>query len=124
MGAVSLQPDFRIYRWKASFAAARRVSRLVFLGLWRADLAITLAVVALLTVSAVGVVYSVHLNRDLFSQLNHLETQRDAYQRTWSQLLLEQSALSAHTRIEQRAVNKLNMKVPGKNDIEVVQAPN
>jgi len=124
MGAVSIQPEIRARRWKEGVASAWRVSQLVFRGLWRGDLVITLALVALLLVSAIGVIYTVHLNRDLFSQLNHLQDQRDAYQRTWSQLLLEQSALSAHTRVEQKAVNDLNMKVPGRDDIRIVQASN
>jgi cell division protein FtsL len=83
-----------------------------------------LALVTLLLASSIGVIYTVHLNRDLFSTLNRLQDQRDAYQRTWSQLLLEQSALSAHTRVEQAAVNKLDMKVPGRDDIRIVQASN
>ncbi len=124
MGAVSVQPDIRPRSWKEGLASALRVSKLVFRGLWRGDLAITLALVALLLASSIGVIYTVHLNRDLFSTLNHLQDQRDAYQRTWSQLLLEQSALSAHTRVEQTAVNKLDMKVPGRDDIRIVQASN
>lgn len=123
MGAVSVQPETKGLRWRDSLASAWRISGQVFRGLWRADHLITLVLVVVLMASAIGVVYTVHLNRGLFSQLNHLQSQRDADQRTWSQLLLEQSALSAHNRVEQRAVNELDMKVPGKNDIQVVQAP-
>ncbi|WP_097460959.1 cell division protein FtsL [Mangrovitalea sediminis] len=120
MGAVSVETGSRSLRWRDSLASAWRLSRLIFRGLWRRDLLITLVLVGLLITSAVGVIYAVHLNRQLFSSLNHLQVQRDAYQRTWSQLLLEESALSAHSRVEQHAVADLNMKVPGRDDITLV----
>lgn len=120
MGAVSVETGAGSIRWRDGLASALRVSRLIMRGLWRRDLLITLVLVAALLASAIGVIYAVHLNRQLFSSLNRLQVQRDAYQRTWSQLLLEESALSAHSRVEQHAVTDLNMKVPGRDDITLV----
>jgi cell division protein FtsL len=81
---------------------------------------VTLALVAVLTLSAIGVVVSAHENRELFNTLSGLQQQRDAYQREWSQLLLEQSALSAHGRVEHLAAERFNMVVPGRQDIVLV----
>ena len=38
----------------------------------------------------------------------------------WSQLLLEQSALSAHGRVEKLAAERFSMVVPGRQDIVLV----
>ena len=76
--------------------------------------------VMLLIVSSLGVVVSAHENRELFNSLSQLQEQRDNYQREWSQLLLEQSALSAHGRVEQLASERFGMVVPGKQDIVLV----
>ena len=74
-----------------------------------------------LIASAVGVIYASHLNRQLFTELAILQSQRDAYEMEWTQLLLEQSAWSAHGRIEHVAITKLEMKVPEASDIVVVK---
>ena len=82
---------------------------------------ITLLMCMVLLVSALGVVYSAHINRQLFSELTQLQSGRDAYETEWSQLLLEQSAWSAHGRIEQVAMSKLGMKVPSAQDIVIIK---
>jgi len=107
-------------RVRKQVSVTLQVSRQVFAGLCQKNVMITLALVALLVASAVGVVATTHLNRDLFNTLSGLHAERDDYQREWSQLLLEQSALSAHSRIERRASDELNMIVPGEQHIVLV----
>ena len=63
------------------------------LSLWRKELAgfvsgllkmpvfITLFLLAIATISAVGAVYSVHMNRQLFSELQTLQAQQDTEER-------------------------------------------
>jgi cell division protein FtsL len=91
------------------FAATRQGKVLVSLGL-----------VAVLLASSIGVVVSAHENRELFNTLSQLQSERDRYQSEWSQLLLEQSALSAHGRVEKLAAERFSMVVPGRQDIVLV----
>ena len=121
MGAVSVDNTPKAFRWRQTFASAVRVSRRIFSELWQPRVLITLALVVCLVGSAVAVAYSAHLNRMLYSTLSDLQSERDAYQRQWTQLLLEQSALSAHGHIEKQAVSRLSMQVPERDDIVVIR---
>lgn len=126
MGAVTIErpakatAKLNTQTMRAGFSTAYRLSRRIFVALGQKNVAITLGLVGVLIVSALGVVVGAHTNRGLFNELSGLQDQRDGYQREWSQLLLEQSALSAHGRIERRASESLGMVVPGKQDIVLV----
>jgi len=125
MGAVAIeQPTStkRISRQRVrdGFASAVRLSRQVFQVTSETRVLVTLGLVGILTASAIGVVVSAHENRALVNALSGLQDQRDAYQREWSQLLLEQSALSAHGRVENLAAERFGMVVPGREDIVLV----
>ena len=67
--------------------------------------------------SAVGVIYSKHETRKLFVELQKLHKQIDELNIEWGRLQLEQSAWTAHGRIEEVARKKLNMTLPGANEI-------
>ncbi|TDT37886.1 cell division protein FtsL [Halospina denitrificans] len=123
MGAVRIEGETgnRALRWRMVLDSAARVSRRIFRNLWRSDVLLTLAMVGLLLGSALAVAYSSHLNRSLYSDLASLQEERDGYQRQWTQLLLEQSALSAHSHVESRAARELDMQVPSREDIVVLQ---
>lgn len=105
---------------KAGMATAMRLSHRIFAGLWQRQVLITAGLASVLLMSSIGVVYSAHENRVLFNDLATLQDQRDGYHREWSQLLLEQSALSSHSRVENRAATNLGMVVPGRHDIVLV----
>ena len=125
MGAVLVEQKTGVarphrQRVKAGLSRAVRLSRQVFGALRQRQAIISMVLVALLLVSALGVVVSAHQNRVLFNSLSELQAERDGYQREWSQLLLEQSALSAHGRVEQLASSRFGMSVPGKEDIVLV----
>ncbi len=96
-------------------------SRAIFRALLRKSPLITILMCVVLLGSAVAVVYSAHHNRQLFAELKRLQLKRDAYQMEWSQLLLEQSAWSAHGRIEYIAITKLDMKIPESKDFVVIE---
>lgn len=123
MGAVRVDSgqESRTVRWRMVLESAARVSQRIFRGLWRSDVLITLVMTALMLGSALAVAYSAHLNRTLYSDLAGLQAERDGYQRQWTQLLLEQSALSAHSHVESRAIRELDMQVPDRGDIVVLQ---
>lgn len=125
MGAVVIEQPTKTtgisrQRVRDGVATAVRLSRQVFEVTRETRVLVTLALVAVMTVSAVGVVVSAHENRELFNTLSGLQGQRDAYQREWSQLLLEQSALSNHGRVEKLAAERFGMVVPDRQDIVLV----
>lgn len=125
MGAVAIEQPTKTgrisrQRVREGFATAVRVSQQVFQATAEGRVLVTLALVLVLAASAIGVVVGAYENRQLVNALSGLQDQRDAYQREWSQLLLEQSALSAHGRVEKLAADRFDMVVPGREDIVLV----
>jgi cell division protein FtsL len=70
--------------------------------------------------SAAGAVYCEHRARQLFIQLEALNSQRDTLQIEWGQLQLEQSAWSSHAFVERVAGTRLHMATPPPQNIELV----
>ncbi|MDY6797688.1 MAG: cell division protein FtsL [Pseudomonadota bacterium] len=125
MGAVAIEPKVKAAKLnrdivRGGMVAAARVSRQVFGAIQQPRVMMTAVLVVVLVISALGVVVSSFQNRKLFNELAQLQEARDAYQREWSQLLLEQSALSAHGRVERLAAERFGMVVPGRQDIVLV----
>lgn len=125
MGAVAIEEPVRSARLnkqkvREGVATAVRISRRVFDATRQGRMLVTLALVGVLLASSIGVVVSAHDNRKLFNTLSQLQAERDRYQSEWSQLLLEQSALSAHGRVERLAAERFNMVVPERDDIVLV----
>ena len=90
-------------------------SILVELFRWMLQRSIVLTLVALvLTVgSALSVIYVTHLNRQLYSQLQDLQKHK--------KLLLEQSAWSEYSRVENLSESRLAMKTPAAGDVILVE---
>lgn len=84
-------------------------------------LTLTALLLVLVMGSSFGVIYSKHQSRKLFVEAQHLKQQIDALNVEWGRLQLEQSAWSAHGRIERIARNKLNMTIPLANEIVYVK---
>ncbi len=76
-----------------------------------------LGLIALIFISALGVVGSRHQSRKLFAELQALEQERDKMNDEWSRLLLEQATWGTHGRIEELAHNRLDMRVPSNKEI-------
>jgi len=83
-------------------------------------LVLTASLLTLVLMSAIGVVYSSHLSRQLFSDQAVLLEKNDQMQLEWAQLLLEQSAWSAPNRIETVAGEKLEMTAPNARDVQLI----
>lgn len=125
MGAVAIEERIKTRRLnsrvvRSGVASALRISGQVFVATRQSNVLVSLALVAMLLASAIGVVVSAHQNRVLFNGLSQLQEERDGLQREWSQLLLEQSALSAHGRVESLASTRFDMVVPGRENIVLV----
>lgn len=73
-----------------------------------------------IVMSAIGVVYSSHLSRQLFAEQAILLERNDQLQLEWAQLLLEQSAWSSPNRIETVARDSLKMDVPATEEIQLI----
>ena len=71
--------------------------------------------------SAMGVVYTKHLNRKLHIELQQLQQSRDSLHVEWSKLLLEQGTLGSDVRVEQVAREQLDMVLPKHDEIMVIR---
>jgi len=70
--------------------------------------------------SAAGAVYIKHRSREMFVELERLDTRRDNLEIEWGQLQLEQSAWSTHAFVERVASAKLRMGMPPPKEIEII----
>ena len=75
----------------------------------------------LVVVSALGVAYSAHMTRNMYRDLQHLEKDHDDLEHEYEKLLLEQSAWSDYTRLDQLAQDKLVMTAPAPENTVVIQ---
>ena len=71
-------------------------------------------------VSAVGVSYTAHWNRQLFNGLFAELSVRDKAQAEWGRLILEQSTWTAQSRIESLAAEQLQMRIPDADQVRMV----
>lgn len=71
--------------------------------------------------SALSVIYVSHLCRQLYSELSKLERESNTLQVEWGRYLLEQSSWASLSRIEQLAKDRLEMRVPGAEEIVVIR---
>lgn len=72
-------------------------------------------------VSAIAVISASHQTRTQYVRLQQLERERDQLQTEWGQLLLEESAWSSPARIERLAVERLEMRLPDVDEVEVIR---
>ena len=71
--------------------------------------------------SALAVITASHLTRDQYGRLQQLEREQQQLQTEWGQLLLEESAWSSPARIERLAMERLEMRLPDVDEVEVIQ---
>jgi cell division protein FtsL len=69
--------------------------------------------------SATGAIYCKHRARELFVKLEHLNSGRDELDAEWGRLQIEQSFWSTYAYVENVASTKLQMRIPGSNEIEI-----
>ncbi len=70
--------------------------------------------------SAAGAIYSKFRARELFVELERLNSSRDELDAQWGRLQLEQSAWSTYGFVERVASERLHMTIPDARDIEIV----
>ena len=100
-----LQPWVDVFAWCGLFSRAA----LAFFALLGAVL-----------VSGLLVVKTTHQNRFTFNDLQELKDEAVELDVAWGQLLIEQSTFGVEGRIEQKAIEQLDMRVPATADIVMV----
>jgi len=81
---------------------------------------VLIGALALVVVSACGMVYVRHQHRLAFVELQKLLHHRDQLNTQWGQLLLEQSTFSFHHYVNTTASERLGMFAPPPEDIAVI----
>ncbi|MEN8169463.1 MAG: cell division protein FtsL [Pseudomonadota bacterium] len=82
---------------------------------------LTVVLALALFASSLGVVFSTHQARRLFVELQGLQKVRDELNTQWGRLQLEQSTWATHGRIEKIANNRLDMVIPPRGAVVIVQ---
>ncbi|KAA1194959.1 cell division protein FtsL [Photorhabdus heterorhabditis] len=84
---------------------------------------IPLILLVAVVVSAIVVVTTTHETRLLIAEKEHLVLERDALDIEWRNLILEENALSEHSRVERVAVEKMHMQHvnPAQENVVVLQ---
>ncbi len=70
--------------------------------------------------SAAAAIYAKYRARELFVELEHLNSARDELDADWGRLQLEASAWSTYAFVERVASERLHMSIPDSRDIEIV----
>ncbi len=82
-------------------------------------LSLIVSLLGLNVCAAFGVIYTKHLSRQYFSELQALQNQQDQLHVEWSQLLLEQGTWSTDVRVERVAKEHLHMVMPDPSEVKV-----
>lgn len=80
---------------------------------------VPLIMLILIFTSAMGVVFTTHHTRQAITQKDQALEERDHLDNEWRNLILEETALAEHSRVQEMAKNELDMKRPDA-DKEVV----
>lgn len=77
--------------------------------------------VILVVASALAVTWSVYETRRLTAKQQQLQAEQNRLDTEWGQLLLERSTWGSYARVERLAREKLDMKLPDKDERVVVK---
>lgn len=75
----------------------------------------------LVLVSALGLTLSAHITRQLFTAMQTASLKSDELDSEYEKLLLEQSAWSGYSRLDQLAREELHMKTPLTQNMVIVE---
>jgi cell division protein FtsL len=70
--------------------------------------------------ASAGAIYSKYRARELFVELERLNSARDDLDAEWGRLQLEQSAWSNYGYVERVASERLHMAIPESRDIQIL----
>ncbi len=102
-------------------AGTANPSVLDWLGIGSGRSLVLYLMLAVLLASGLLVVRTTHENRFAFNELQELRDSANQLDVQWGQLLLEQSTFGVDGRIENKAIEQLNMQVPQIDNIVMVK---
>lgn len=73
---------------------------------------VPLVLLVTILVSAMAVVFVTHQARSAISEKDHALIERERLDNEWRSLLIEETALAEHSRVEQLAIQELEMRRP------------
>lgn len=95
--------------------------RIIAQDIWNHKWLLIMAMIVI--ANAAAVVYTSYASRKLTSDWDNLLQERDRLDIEWRNLLLEEQALTEHSRIISIATKELNMKRPLPNEEVVIKTP-
>ena len=87
----------------------------------KGQLLLVVSLALLVLVSAVAVIEAKHESRKRFVELQALEKERDRMNIEWGRLQLEQGTWATHSRVEEIASKRLQMKMPETESIVIIK---
>jgi cell division protein FtsL len=83
----------------------------------KSQIVLIVLLASVVLVSGIGVVYTRHINQQLFVKLEKLQSERDNLEVEWELLQLEQSTLVTDFAVEEIAQRRLNMLTPDPEEV-------
>lgn len=90
---------------------------LLTVGFWQLFLLVTIFA------SAMGVVFITHHTREAVTEKDMALVERERLDNEWRNLILEETALAEHSRVETVAISDLEMKRPDSDKEVIVNLP-
>lgn len=81
----------------------------------------SMALVVMVMASAIACIYAKHESRKLFTELQALIDERDQMEVDWGRLQIEQGTWSTYARVEQVAREKMHMRLPTAEQINLLE---
>ncbi|NRF24663.1 cell division protein FtsL [Vibrio coralliilyticus] len=84
---------------------------------------VPLLVLILISASAMGVVFTTHHTRQAITEKDQALQERERLDNEWRNLLIEETALAEHSRVQEIAKDELQMKRPDSDKEVVIDLP-
>lgn len=84
---------------------------------------VPLILMLMIFVSAMGVVFTTHHSRQAITEKDQSLVERERLDNEWRNLLLEETALSEHSRVQAVAKQDLDMKRPDADKEVIIDLP-
>jgi len=84
---------------------------------------VPLVLLVLIFASAMGVVFTTHHTRQAITEKDQSMVERERLDNEWRNLLLEETALAEHSRVQAVAKKELDMKRPDSDKEVIINLP-
>ncbi|TFH90517.1 MULTISPECIES: cell division protein FtsL [Vibrio] len=84
---------------------------------------VPLVLLVLIFASAMGVVFTTHHTRQAITEKDQTMVERERLDNEWRNLLLEETALAEHSRVQAVAKKELDMKRPDSDKEVIINLP-